>query len=212
MNRRSINLLTSRFRFYLLMKARVLQWSGVWAACSLIMISWWQVENDRLGETRDALAIMESRCAPLRQMQQQNLALAERANNLKSHQSLLARLDDEQVPYRLLGLVSKTTADCVGTIRIESLAFERRLESAPSISEKPGSASTTENSHQSDTSEKQEVATLTLNGIADDNITVSQFVGLLRDSSVFQSVELVSSVGADALPRRTQMFLVKCDL
>lgn len=212
MNRRSINLLTAKFRFYLLVKARVLQWSAMWVACSFVMVVWWQVENQRLGATMDALAIMESRVAPLQQMQNQNQTLAERVKNLKSHQSLLTRLDDEQVPYRLLGLVSKTTADCIGTIRVDSLTFDRRMEAVPTTASKPGTPMPTTGTTQPTTPATREVATLMLNGIADDNITVSQFVGLLRDCSVFQSVELVSSVGDDASSQRTQMFLVKCDL
>ena len=58
----------------------------------------------------------------------------------------------------------------------------------------------------------REVTTLTLNGIADGNITLSRFVGLLRDSQVFQTVELVSSIGAGQETVRTQSYLVKCSL
>ena len=89
MNRRSINLLTAKFRFYLLVKARVLQWSAMWVACSFVMVVWWQVENQRLGATMDALAIMESRVAPLQHMQNQNQTLAERLRTASAQSALI---------------------------------------------------------------------------------------------------------------------------
>lgn len=209
MNRRSINLLTWRFRFYLLVRARLLQWCVVLAVCSLVLVVLWQLENHRIGTAMDALAIMESRCAPLQQMQSENVQLANRVSELNSHQSLLTRLDDEQVPYRLLGLVSRTVAECLGSIRIDSVSLERRMEAESQDPKKTVSPSDKPKTDVAASPKLREITTLTLNGLADDNITVSQFVGLLRDSQVFESVELVSSTGVDSEARRTQAFLVK---
>ncbi len=176
------------------------------------MLTLWQLENHHLGASQDALAIMESRCEPLQQMQIQNAQLSKKVDDLNSHQSLLARLDDEQVPYRLLGLVSQKIAECTGTIRIDSLSIDRKMEVEPVAPTTPGSTAATSSSPLEVGAKMREVTTLNLNGIADGNITVSQFVGLLRDSQVFQSVELVSSIGADTNALRTQAYLVKCTL
>jgi hypothetical protein len=212
MNRRSINLLTWRFRLYLLIKARLLQWSVAWAVGSLVMVIWWQVENHRLGAVQDALAIMESRCTPLQQMQLENTRLAKRVAGLNSHQSMLARLNDEQVPYRLLGLVSQKVSECTGTIRIDSLSMDRKMEAEAVAPAATGSTAVKPPDAKSPAPKMREVTILNLNGVADGNITVSQFVGLLRDSQVFESVELVSSIGGDTETQRTQTYLVKCAL
>lgn len=213
MNRRSINLLTWRFRFYLLVRARLLQWSVAWGLCAVLMVSWWQLENYGLGTAMDALAVMESRSAPLKQMQSENVLLAKRVKELNSHQSLLTRLDDEQIPYRLLGLVSRKIADCAGTIRIDSLSFESRREPEPvSLSAVKSEAAAKTGSKTPAEPLMRDVTSLTLNGLADDNITVSQFVGLLRDSQVFESVELVSSLGSESETQRNQAYVVKCVL
>lgn len=216
MNRRSINLLTWRFRIYLLIRARLVQWSVIWAGCSLILMGWWQVENHRLGTARDAMAIMENRCTPVQQMQNQNVVLAKRVSELRSHQSLLTRLDDEQVPFRLLGLLSQKVADCSGAIRVDSLAIDRRLEpetaAANPTRSTPASTTAAVAAPKSNAPRMREVTALTLSGMADDNITVAQFVGLLRDSGVFETVELVSSIGADTATQRGQTYLVKCVL
>lgn len=208
MNRNCTNLLTWRFRFYLLVRARLLQWSVLWSICGVFMVAWWQLENDRLGTAMDALAVMDNRCTPLQQMRKQNLAMADRLANLKSHQSLLARLDDQQVPFRLLGVVSHCIAECAADIHVESLDFQRRLEQVSAPTAIPGAATTTPAAPP----QMRETAAMTLNGVADDNLTVSCFVGLLRDSQVFHSVELVSSVGSGTTPDPKQMFFVKCVL
>ena len=212
MNRRSINLLTWRFRLYLLVRARLLQWSVVWSVGSVVMLTLWQLENHHLGASQDALAIMESRCQPLQQMQLQNSQLAKKVADLHSHQSLLARLDDEQVPYRLLGLVSQKVAECTGTIRIDSLSIDRKMEAEPLPPAGKGTTTAKPADPTPAVPKMREVTTLNLNGVAEGNITVSQFVGLLRDSQVFQTVELVSSIGADTNTLRTQAYFVKCTL
>lgn len=212
MNRRSINLLTWRFRLYLLVRTRLLQWSVIWGASSLVMVGWWQLANHRLGMAHESLAIMESRCAPLQQKQRENKQLAKRVHDLKSHQSLLTRLNDEQVPFRLLGLLSQKVTECEGEIRIDSMAIDQKTEAERLTPEDAAVMAKQLAEGKPAIPKMREVTTLTLNGIADGNITLSRFVGLLRDSQVFQTVELVSSIGAGQETVRTQSYLVKCSL
>ncbi|MBC7967201.1 MAG: PilN domain-containing protein [Fuerstia sp.] len=212
MNRRSINLLTWRFRLYLLVRTRLLQWSVIWAVGSLLMVIWWQLESRRLSAAQEALAIMESRCLPLQQMQRENMQLARRVRDLKSHQSLLTRLNDEQLPYRLLGLLSQKVSECQGTLRIDSMAIDKKMETERLTPTEAALAVKKAAAGKPVAPQMHEVTILTLNGVADGNITLSQFVGLLRDSQVFQTVELISSIGADNQTRRSQSYLVKCVL
>lgn len=212
MNRRSINLLTWRFRLYLLVRARLLQWSLAWAAGSLLMAIWWQLESRKLGAVQEDLAIMQSRCTPLQQMQLENVRLKKRVADLNSHQSLMARLSDEQVPYRLLAIVSQKIAQCSGTIRVDSLSIDHRMEAETPVATPVGTPATLPMNGKPAEPVMREITMLNLNGVADGNITVSQFVGLLRDSQVFQSVELVSSIGAETDSRRIQSYFVKCAL
>lgn len=212
MNRRSINLLTWRFRLYLLVRTRLLQWSVIWGASSLVMVGWWQLANHRLGMAQESLAIMESRCAPLQQKQRENKQLTKRVHDLKSHQSLLTRLNDEQVPFRLLGLLSQKVTECKGEIRIDSMAIDQKTEAERLTPEDAAVMAKQQAEGKPAIPKMREVTTLTLNGIADGNITLSRFVGLLRDSQVFQTVELVSSIGAGQETVRTQSYLVKCSL
>lgn len=203
MNKRNSNLLTWRFRLLLLIRRRLTQWSVVWVAAAIISLGWWQLRLHRLQATDERVALMETRSSPLKQMQSENDRIRQQLADMNSHESLLARLDDEQLPYRLLALVSLQVGERDGTVRIESFKLTRRDESSSEKSSGTGSAGSTEHAGSFSTQ-------LAVRGIATDNLAVSLFVAGLRDTGVFESVDLKSSVGARVDDHRAQSFAIIC--
>ena len=208
MKRRYINLLSWRFRLYLIVRTRLLQWLAVWSIVAVCAFVVWQVNSRRFAAASDALALMDSRCAPLKSMQDENQRMTGRLAELHSHQSLLTRLDDEQVPYRLMGLVSRGVQACSGSIRVQTLHLTRTQEQLP---RSPGQ-SAAQRAARPPKPQYQEVTTLKLTGLAADNLDISRFVAALRDSGVFASVDLRSSVGARIDTVHAQSFVVECML
>lgn len=208
MKRRYINLLSWRCRLYLILRTRLLQWLVVGSLVCLIALATWRTKSYRLNGALDSLALMESRCAPLQSMMIENQQMGRRLAELDGHQSLLKRLDDEQVPYRLLGLVSHGVQQCSGGLHVQTVMVTRTRENVPS----PKPPAVPQMKPATGQPKSREVTVLKLNGVADDNLAISRFVAALRDSGVFAKVDLRSSVGARRDDGRAQSFLVECEL
>lgn len=196
-----INLLSARFRLALLVKTRLAQWSLLWCICLIVSFGLWKLRSSQVSAAAESLTVMKSRSEPVRIMRTENKRMEKQLSELNSHQSLLSRLEDERVPFRILGLVSGSIHELPGQIQLSRLDFSRRRELVPPP---PG------------TKKKnlkpvyREISTVGLSGVAADNIVVSRFVASLRDSSVFESVDLKSSVGSVLNTERSQSYLVEC--
>ncbi len=204
MNKRYSNLLTWRFRQYMLIRRRLTQWSVVWGVAALIALSWWQLRVHRVKAADKRVTVMETRYSPLKQMQSENERITDQLTKMNSHESLLTRLDDEQVPYRLLALVSLQVSERSGSVRIESFQLTQNDSGSASATSGP------ENDGGRDDFGRTQTR-LEVRGIATDNMAISLFVAGLRDTGVFESVELKSSVGERVDNQRTQSFITVCE-
>ena len=202
MNKRYSNLLTWRFRQYMLIRRRLRQWAVVWTVVAVISLSWWQIRVHGVEAAEKRVALMETRHHPLKQMQLENKHLRDQLTKMNSHESLLARLDDEQVPYRLLALISLQVAERSGSVRIESF----QLTQSESVTD---SAISEPEKHDPGDFERTQTQ-LVVRGIATDNMAISLFVAGLRDTDVFESIELKSSLAERVDNQRTQSFIIVC--
>ncbi|MCM2373596.1 PilN domain-containing protein [Rhodopirellula sp. ICT_H3.1] len=193
-----------RFQLYLIVRDSVIRWLVVCGVIVLVAPIYWHFQKDRLSASADALALLESRCAPVRAFESENSRMAQRVKELRARQTLLARLDDQQVPFRLMGLISQSSKHSGGGVQLKNVSIERVHEkTVPTATVTSAKGEPAKPVHQ-------EVTRLRLNGTAQGNIAISRFVAALRDTSVFTKVELKSSVGARKDDSRTQTFLVEC--
>ncbi len=201
MNKRYSNLLTSRFRLFMLIRRRLTQWSIVWVVATAVSLCWWQLRALRVNAADERVTLMDSRYSPLQQLQIDNQHIRQQLTEMNSHESLLTRLDDEQVPYRLLAIVSMQVGARDGSVRVESFNLTRTDTAGPAG---PGH-------HNQTLEQKADIRThLAIQGIAADNLAVSRFVAGLRDTHVFETVDLKSSVGARVDNHRAQSFMIDC--
>ncbi|MEQ9406120.1 MAG: PilN domain-containing protein [Fuerstiella sp.] len=205
MNKRYSNLLSSRFRLLMLIRRRVTQWSVIWIAAVAVSLGWWQLRSHRVRAAEERVALMETRYSPLKQMQADIRKMKQQLEEMNSHESLLTRLDDEQVPYRLLALVTLQVDARAGAIRLDSYRLTR---TDPVEAVRQTAAATAKKTD----AEPAVPTRLTVRGIAADNLAVSLFVAGLRDTGVFESVDLKSSVGAQIDRQRAQSFIIDCSL
>lgn len=203
MKKRYSNLLSSKFRLIVLIRRRLTLWSLAWIATLLISFGWWQIRSLQVNAAEERVALMETRCGPLKQMQTRNEIITRQLAELNSHESLLTRLDDEQIPYSMLALVSQQIGARRGTVRIESFQLTQIDRPATETAAVGGTLAQTPASPVT-------VTQLTVRGIAVDNLAVSQFVAGLRDTGVFDYADLKSSVGAHVDNQRAQNFIIIC--
>ncbi len=196
------NLLTWRFRLQLMIRRRLTQWAFVWIATLLICFGWWQVSLKALQFESDRVALMETRYSPVIQKQAEIQRIRRELDDLNSHQSLLVQLDDEPIPYHLLALVSMQVQQRDGAVRIESFKLTQPDGAVAASQASAGKPAAPNTAH----------STMTLQGMAADNLAVSLFVAGLRDSGVFSAVDLKSSTGARVENTRAHNFTIECQL
>lgn len=203
------NLLPLDFRRLLLVKIRLLQWSLVWGLSLLALVALWAAKSvDRQAQTRQ-LQTLERQCDPLREMNADNKRVRKRLAELEQRQSLLADLDTVQYPLLLVGIVSQ------GTHRSQARVQVRDFSLAPVA---PVSAKSTKSANQVKKKKNEKQAEenvsarmrLTLKGIALDDLAVAQFIVALRDTGVFNSVELKSSLVTQLASGLAREYFVEC--
>jgi len=190
-----LNLLPWQFRCRLLARSRVRHWSVVWAISCLILVGVCGLTHLQLEAGRRDLQVQRDKSAPLKALQTQNEQIRARLAQLHSHQSLLVLLDRTQQPLWLIGLVSRHARNGGGRLQVQDFSL-KQLQPAP--------RSRTEGIDRND------LAHLTLKGIAVDDLAVARFIVGLRDSGIFDSVELKSSIGTQVKNKSAREYLVEC--
>ncbi len=109
-------------------------------------------------------------------------------DELRSRESIVLSLADEQSMLTLVGLLGRATKQCDGKLCVQRLQLDRRQDS----------------------SGNQFVKVLQLEGIATDNHLVARFAAALRDSEAFQRVELKSSGRRVADQNVDQAYSLEC--
>ena len=108
-------------------------------------------------------------------------------------------------PLQVIGLVSRSAEFVGGRLRVEKMSFQVIEVSQPLVDQTAG---------QNGVDLKQPAPIkafhLTLNGIASNYLAVSKFIIALRDSGLFESVELKSSERTEMAGGRARKFFVDC--
>ncbi|MCH7685221.1 MAG: hypothetical protein IH899_00820 [Planctomycetes bacterium] len=203
------NLLPLDFRRWLLVKIRLLQWSLVWGLSLLALVALWAAKSvDRHTQTRQ-LQTLERQCDPLREMNEDNNRVRERLAELEQRQSLLADLDTVQYPLLLVGIVSQGTHRSHSRVQVRDFSL---APVTPVSAKSTKSASQVKNKNNEKQTEEYVSARmrLTLKGIALDDLAVAQFIVALRDTGVFNAVELKSSLVTQLAGGPAREYFVEC--
>jgi hypothetical protein len=201
-----LDLVPLAFRRKMLWRSRCRQWGIATGLCAVVAIVVCVRQYHELQVRQKALAFRRLQAAPLEAVQTQNDELRKRIARYRDEQQLRVELESEQLAFHLLSTVSRSAATCIDGVQVQQFSFSRSRSTV--------SAQSANSERQSGLSDQTEIETLvmTVKGIGADNLTVSRFVVALRDSQVFDKVDLKSSMGGTGPARGVRTFVVECTL
>lgn len=207
------NLLSYEWQRRMLITKWVWMWSFVWilSITSLGLFSTYKYLSHL--QTVAEVGRLEKATKPLYDLVAQTTSFKREINQLQGRQSLLAALESSNQPFLMLGIVSKSARNVSSQLTVDTFEIKTtdysppELESANQVRRK----SSSRRSRSSSRTKKQELeqVQLILQGSAQDDLSVSEFVTNLRSEGVFDSVVLYSS--DDTLESGAKRFHVGCD-
>lgn len=203
-----LDLLPLAFQRRMLRQWRIRQWSVALGVCTVfaLPIGIWQHHEFRL--QRQVLELRRLQAAPLETVQMQNDELRQRLVQLRDDQQLRGGLESEQLAFHLLSTVSRSASTCSDGVQVQQFSFSRTRSTVnvpPANTNPDGPAG-------APVQTEIETLVMTVKGIGADNLTVSRFVVALRDSQMFEKVDLKSSMGGAGPARGIRTFVVECTL
>ena len=205
--KRHLNLLPWQCRRRTLLRQRLRSWSVGWAAIGLLCCVLYGAEWVRLSRVQQDLAESQRRAASVQAVDQQNGKLKREVARLQEDVDKFGHLKNERLGIHLLGAVSQSWNVCGGKIQVQKMALRESFvqeNASPDKAVKPASATPAKPPLL------QKIQTLSLTGVAVNNLAVSQFVAALRDSGAFVRVDLKSSKGKDEREAIAHVYQVEC--
>ena len=197
---RSVNFVPTSFRRHLLIRQRLRQWVIGWVLAFSAAGSTGIAHYGWVHSRQRALADLESKCEPIRQLERSNQEMQTQLDQMGNRESLLSELEGGNRPTQLIGIVGEAAYHHDQTIHVSEL----RLSPNPTPP-RPQSDSATET--ESRTKERMQ---LQLDGLGLDDLAIAAFVARLREFNVFESVVLRSSGVVEGLPQDARRFQVDC--
>jgi hypothetical protein len=201
-----LDLLPLAFQRKVLRRAIVRRWVIVLGVCAALAVAIFMRQHHEDKLLQQALEIRRLRAGPLQALQSQKDALRKQLARIREDQQLRVELESEQLAFHLLATVSRSAATCIDNVQVQQFSFSRTRSAVTTQPVKTDG--------QSGQPEQTEIETvvMTVKGIGADNLTVSRFVVALRDSQMFDKVDLKSSVGGAGMARGIRSFVVECTL
>lgn len=191
----ALNLLPWSFRRRMLLRVRLAQWSMVAAAACIAVLGVAGLQYFRISRKSDTLSRLEARCVPLEEMRREALRVEGRVAESHRLESLLSRVENQELPLSAMGLISRVVGRSEGRVQVESIALARTIAAVP-VPEKPGATV------------NEETISLMLSGRGADNLAVADVVLRLRETGVFDTVTLKPA--ASTAESQGPLFQVEC--
>jgi Tfp pilus assembly protein PilN len=195
-----------------LVALRLRQWLAIGAAVAVVLgvLCVARLQSRQAAESR--LQGLKLEYTPTETLSKEITTLRARLAELSSQESTLAQLEDPRPALTLVGLISQSARKCEGRLKVETMAL--RSSEGPQASAKPGEAAKTAPAPAATSPAPASTAggatSVSIKGIALDNLAVAQFVVALRQTKAFERVELKASVehASPGMPARS--YLVEC--
>lgn len=195
----SVNLLSPSYVTKRFAKRAMRQWSVV-AGLGLLFVSFWLgYEYYSLQRANDRLEYAKTEYAQQRKAKVEIKKLTEQRNVLKQRERATFELEDNVPLLDLVGIVGRAASGSDGKIHLKTFQYGEPIA----------------------TGKRRIVAdrsrNLRLAGIAQDNVAIARFAASIRDSKVFDSVELASTgpakeTGSDETNTSHRTFDIQCSL
>ena len=194
----SLNILPCALRRRQMVRLRLFQWCFIWAAAAAAASStlYWTKYVPYQACQAD-LQARERKYAPLKKLQTELDAMRPQMDDLQKREALALSLADDVPDITLLGIISRAARQSDGSVYVKQLLLERKATLE------------TPDEHGDSAGQKRR-GVLTLHGAGVDNLSVARFVAALRDSGVFDTVELKSTGIEAATGTEARSYLVEC--
>lgn len=218
--KRHLNLLPLKMRLRLLVRTQLRRWAVVWCLAAMAgMVAWMQLDEELYALSNDADAL-KKKCQPILKTRRDHAKLLTEQSRITKRLDLIAKLQDPQAAFRLIGLISRSARACEGGIRVRDfwlsedrvpIAFANpqptRQARQPKRGRQKGTPKPT--AEEAPKPEVKVTSRLVLQGVASDNLAVAKFVVALRESGAFDTVDLKSSMGA-SIRSRLRTYRIEC--
>lgn len=172
-------------------------WAVVWTVTGIGVFSLSTEEHRRLADLESRSVRLEVLTAPVKLTRTQLVGLQVRIQDIEERESWLVDSDSQQT-LQLIGIISGAAAQVQGRVSVDTLnlaEFDREIPVSGNSTDEP----TIEHRMK-----------LNLNGLAVDDLAVASFVAGLRDTGVFESVELHSSISEIVEQHSSRRYDVSC--
>ena len=196
----NLNILPYTLRLRQLVRARFIQWFLIWGAAAVaaggvLYSTKYAPYHARLEE----LQARERKYAPVNKLKTELDAMRAEMVDLQQREALAMSLAGDIPDLTLLGVVSRAARQSDGKVYIERLSLGRETTRQAKAPDEPA-----------DSAGMIRGGVLRLQGSGVDNLSVARFVAALRDSEVFDKVELKSTGIQAATGTGARSYLVEC--
>ena len=196
-----INLLPPNTRLKIQFRSMLRRYVRIWCLAGLGAVACASVQVWECRQAAARIAALEDRCQPLYALQQVISEDRQQLQQLEARSKQVSQLQPTDHFIDLLGVLVTAAQANGGKVHVQRLTVQAGQPTAQPIPARGATAT-------SPTGSPAVVSTLSLNGLAEDDEALAQFVTALRQSGVFERVELRSSsqVAADS----TRQYQLEC--
>lgn len=194
----SLNILPYALRRRQMVRLRLFQWCFIWAAAAAAASSiFYRTKYVPYQACRAALQARARKYAPLKKLQTDLDTMQAQMDDLQKREALALSLADDLPAITLLGITSRAARQNEGSVYVAQMSLDQKA--TPETLEERGASA----GHK-------RRGVLTLRGAGVDGLSVPRFVAALRDSGVFDTVELKSTGIQTANGTEARSYLVEC--
>lgn len=202
--KRHLNLLPWKLRCRILLRQRIRQWTMAWGILATVAVLLYAKNWHGLSAAHHQLEVWHRRAVAVETINDKNETLRREIAGLKERLVKYGHLESEQVGFQLLATISQSTGSVSSPIQVQKLTFKQFQ-----IQEKPVETKETPKDPKAPP-KLRDVRTLSLSGVATNNLAVAQFVATLRDSGAFHTVDLKSSQDNKLAAAGSRTYQVEC--
>jgi Tfp pilus assembly protein PilN len=198
-----INLLPPNTQLKIRFRSMFRRFARMWALAGFGALICAAVQARECWHAHRRLAALEARCEPLYTLQQQIQKDRRQLDLQQARYNMLSQLQPADHFIDLLGVLVDAMRAEVGKVHVQRLAVQSgqlgttAASKAPVRGAQPAAGATA-------------TSTLSLNGQAEDDASLAQFVAALRETGVFERVELKASSQVAGVGKVARQYQLEC--
>jgi hypothetical protein len=186
----------------MLVRRRLRQWGMVWGAMALCGSIVLGAQFRQMSEERAKSAVLADRVRPLHAIQAATRAATRRSQAVSKQAASLRNLQAPDRSLALLAILGDAARATDRQLQIQQLSVKAAVRHAAPVKTARGASPTTRTSAQA--------TTVSLRGIAANDLVLARFIETLRSAAVFDDVELTSFTQSGVQAIATRQFQVEC--